>query len=279
MESKGNKIENWEESYKELKTTYTENPKTPGELSNYLQAQFVWEDIKDCLGDSKNIKVLEVGCGGARTSLFLSRNGMNVTCADFSSEALRLAKSNFEAVNASGTFVQDDLLSSRIEPGTYDCIMSFGLLEHFEELTPLAKSLTQLIKPGGIQIHNVITKKFSTQTIMDCILYPGRLLRNALVKKEYDQIFVKSFRDFPHYENSFSAQEYCRKFEEVGNLIIKCEAGGAIMPFYALPFGVGKFLVRKFSKLLTNITRKTSRTESRIIHFFAPTFYLVCRKK
>lgn len=278
MSEKGNKINNWNESYEDFGTTYSEILDTPANLVNNVQWQFVMEDIRQYLPDSIHEKILECGCGGARTSLYLARRGFDVTCSDYAPEAIRLAKDNFTACNAKGTFIQDDLLNSKIPAESFDCVMSFGLLEHFKELQPILSSITKLVKPGGIQIHCVITKKISTDTIRNLILYPFKFVRN-LFKGRFERIFTASFRDFPHYENSYTAEEYCKSFEREGNTILRCEAGGIMYPFFALPMGIGNFLVRTFPDSMTKLVSATDRTESKFMHMIAPTFYIVCRKK
>ncbi|MBE3094207.1 MAG: class I SAM-dependent methyltransferase [Actinobacteria bacterium] len=95
----------------------------------------------------------------------MALHGFDVTCADYSQEALRLARANFDAFGAKGSFLLDDLMDSSIPDNTFDCVMSFGLLEHFAILKPIIDILTSIVKLGGIHIHLVVPKKFSTQTI------------------------------------------------------------------------------------------------------------------
>jgi 2-polyprenyl-3-methyl-5-hydroxy-6-metoxy-1,4-benzoquinol methylase len=277
MSNKGNKIENWNDSYENLKTTYSEITDAPVELMNTIQFEFVMEDIERFIPDSRKGKILECGCGGARTSLYLARRGFDVTCSDNAPEAIRLAEDNFASYNASGTFLQDDLLNSNIPAESFDCVMSFGLLEHFEDLRPIVESITRLIKPGGIQIHCIITKKFSILMLMNILLYPIKLIYN-LLHLRLKRIFIVSYRDFPHYENSFTAKEYCQAFSLAGNSVLRCEAGGFLFPLLTFP-KIGNVLVKAFHKSLYKIIRKTDRTESKFWHIMAPTFYIVCRKQ
>ena len=278
MVTKGNKVENWNKSYDHFKTTYSETIDTPSNLVNNMQYEFVLEDIKRFLPASGQIKILECGCGGARTSLYLAQNGFDVTCSDFAPEALRLAKDNFAAHNVKGTFLQDDLLNSKIPAESFDCVMSFGLLEHFEDLQPILASTTKMVKIGGIQIHCIIPKKFSTQTIMNLALFPFRFTKN-LLKGKFERIFTVSYRDFPHYENTFTAKEYCQAFEREGNTILRCEAGGILFPFLLLPFRIGDRLVAAFPEIFSKLIRMTDRTESKLMHLMSPTFYIVCKKQ
>ena len=155
--------------------------------------------------------------------------------------------------------------------------MSFGLLEHFQELRPIVSDVTRLVKPGGIQIHCIIPKKFSTQTIMNIALYPVRFAYNLFTGR-FKRIFIASYRDFPHYENTFTADEYCRAFEAEGNTILRSEAGGILYPLFALPLGIGPLLVKRFFRTIVKLVRLTDRTESRLLHLIAPTFTIICRK-
>lgn len=278
MPKKENLVDNWNKAYKDLSTSYDEKLITPNKIVMYAQYQIVHEHIRHFLKDIESPKILEVGCGGARQSLFLALHDFDVTCADSSPEAIRLAKANFASRNAKGVFVSDDLLNSKLPAVTYDCVMSFGLLEHFEDIGPIINSMTNLLKPGGIQIHCVVPKKFSTDTIMNCVWFPARFTRN-IIRRNFKDIFRKSFRDFPHYENSFSAKEYCRVFRDAGNQILKNEADGILYPFIAqLPFGINDMIAARFSDILSKLMIRTSRSESRIPHFLACSFLIVCRK-
>jgi SAM-dependent methyltransferase len=51
-------------------------------------------------------------------------------------------------------FVEDDITRSTLEPGTFDVIVSFEVLEHL--LDPLAgfAAMTALLKPGGVMYHD-----------------------------------------------------------------------------------------------------------------------------
>lgn len=275
---KGNKIENWDASYEDFKSTYSETLDSPQNLANFVQHQFVLEDIQKYLPGNANPKILECGCGGARTSLFLALRGFkDLTGSDYAPEALRLARANFEKFNKHAAFVQDDLLNSKLPPESFDCVMSFGLLEHFEDIRALSRAITRLVKPGGIQIHCVITKKFSTISLANVAWYVPRFVKRAL-KGNFKDIFTKSYRDFPHFENTFTEAEYRAVFASEGNEVLRCEAGGVLLPFYALPAGIGDLMVKTFSGALVSLTKYADRSQSKLMHILAPTFYLVCRK-
>ncbi|TRZ88827.1 class I SAM-dependent methyltransferase [bacterium] len=279
MEIMENKIENWEHGYKLLGVTYTEQVDKPTNLEQMYSYEFVRKHIVDNLPDTNKLRILEVGCGGARNALYLALRGFDVTCSDYSPEGLNVAQMNFNAFGAKGTFLLDDLMNSKIAEGSYDCVMSFGLLEHFDDLYPLIKNLTRMVKPGGIQIHLVIPKKFSTTTMRDFVLFPAKLVRN-IIKRDFRDIFRRSYRDFPHYENRFSWKQYCNVFNEQGNDVIKCEPGGLILPFMMFPLEIGgKLIVKLFHKQILFINDVVKRSTHPFTYFLSTTFTIVCRKK
>lgn len=278
METKGNRIENWEQQYMPLDVTYTEQTNTPVDLEQMYSYQFVHEHIVNHLPDNQSAKILEVGCGGARNALYLSRQGFDVTCSDFAPEGIRLAQTNFNAVGAKGTFLLDDLMNSKIPDNSFDCVMSFGLLEHFEELSPVIRKLTRMVRPGGIQIHLIIPKKFSTQTIMNLFWFPFRLTKNILKGQKLRGIIIRSYRDFPHYENKFSWREYCSAFAEEGNKVVTCEPGGLILPFILLPHGMGNPIIKLFDNQIIWLNNLVRHSRSPLTYFFAQTFTIVCVK-
>lgn len=277
MNKKGNVVSNWNSSYENLPTTYSTSFDTPSNIANIIQHEFVLEDIKRNLPERSDLRILEVGCGGARTSVFLARNGYDTTCTDSSPEAIRLAIANFESLGLVSRVLQDDIFNSNLQKNAYDCVMSFGLLEHFEELDPVISSINSFLRPGGIHIHCIIPKKFSTETIMNLLLFPFRFIKNVLTH-HWKRIFIRSFRDFPHYENSYSVSDYCSAFERAGCLVLQREAGGTIFPFYNLPFGLGNLIARTFGRYLYKLTRMIDRSESSLLHKMSVTFYIVARK-
>jgi 2-polyprenyl-3-methyl-5-hydroxy-6-metoxy-1,4-benzoquinol methylase len=278
MSKKTNSIDNWNNDYKNLKITYTDKYQSPSDFVNIIQYQFVLDDIRKYLPNNLSPSILECGCGGARTSLYLATNGLDITCSDNSPEALRLAKANFDSVCQSARFINDDLLDTKLPLESFDCVISFGLLEHFENIDHLIGNMTALVKPGGIQIHCIIPKKFSSVSIFNAIYFPARLIRN-IFKGRFQKIIEKSFRDFPHYENSYTYQQYVAAFEKFGNKLIKCEASGVLYPLLNLPFGVGRLMIKTFPSLLESIVKRADRSSNVFMHFFAPTFYIVCKKE
>jgi len=273
--------ENWERAYKGNVVTYVEDPRNPGDLEQMWGYKVVYDHIVNHLSNITKPNIIEVGCGGARNALYLALHGFNVTCADYSQEALRLARANFDAFDAKGSFLLVDLMDSIIPDNSFDCVMSFGLLSHFCDLKPIIDNLTRMVKPGGIQIHLVIPKKFSTQTIMNILTFPVKLANNIIVRKQpLRGILRRSFRNLPHYENTFLWHEYCKAFEESGNEVLKCEPGGLILPLIYWPtyIGLGYPVVKLFQSQIIKINDMVRNSTSPLIYRLSQTYRIIGRK-
>lgn len=51
-------------------------------------------------------------------------------------------------------FVEDDIVRSRLEPGSFDAIVSFEVLEHLADPPAAFAAMARLLRPGGIAYHD-----------------------------------------------------------------------------------------------------------------------------
>jgi tellurite methyltransferase len=101
-------------------------------------------------------KLLDVGCGEGRDSIFFARNGFEVTGFDSSAEGIRKSLARADENRLSINFFQGNILEHRLEE-TYDVIFSSGGLHYIplqlrEEILSNYKSFTNR---GGLHAHTV----------------------------------------------------------------------------------------------------------------------------
>ena len=72
-------------------------------------------------------RFLEVGCGRARLSLLLAKQGSNIMGLDLSKPALILAKYIFNAQGLHGKFVCGDILQPPFKPGSFNLAFAGGI--------------------------------------------------------------------------------------------------------------------------------------------------------
>ncbi len=277
-ENKGNYAEKWDDGYAHLRTTYNDSDiQGRDDFVQLLHYECVYEDIVRYIGKQPSeIRTLEVGCGGARVSVYLAKKGMLVTCTDFSREALRLAEANFESQRLTNyTVIQDDLLHSQLTAKQFDVVMSFGLLEHFEDLDEIFRAISRLVAPGGIQIHDIITKRFSVLTVAKIWNTSARFAKRALTLR-WRNILRESYHHFPHYENSYSLEQYVTCMERCGNETLY-RGGTVIFPYIALPEAWQRGLVR-WAQRRRNMFKRLDRSGRKWMEIVGATWWLIGRR-
>lgn len=277
--AKGNFVQNWNQDYQFLASTYNDSEiKSRDDFYQKLGYNYVFEDIiKNVNKPLDQIRTLEVGCGGARTSVFLAKKGMQTTVTDMSPEAIRLAAANFDKEGLKNyQAILDDLLNSKLPAASFDVVMSFGLLEHFENIKEPFAAIDRLLAPGGVQIHDIITKRFSIQRVFFVWNAFARFCKRLLTGK-WHQLGSLFQRNFPHYENSYSLDTYARVMDETGSKLVY-KGGMVIWTFIALPRFLQRALVN-WAVRNEKFFRYLDRSGIKWMEYLGACWWLVGRKK
>lgn len=118
-------------------------------LARYLQAT-----------DSAPARVLEVGAGRATASRLLASQFQGIFCAlDIVPEAIAVARRVLGNGRQPGLqLVVADVQRAPFPTECFDLVFSQGLIEHFEDPTPMLAAHLALVKPGGWLVLNVPQK-------------------------------------------------------------------------------------------------------------------------
>lgn len=102
--------------------------------------------------------VLEVGCGEGRGVELLMGKAGSFTAVDKIEEALIVLQERFP----SGKFLSMNIppLGS-LEDNTYDCVVSFQVIEHIQSDALYLKEINRVLKPGGIALFTTPNRKMS----------------------------------------------------------------------------------------------------------------------
>jgi len=138
-------------------------------------------------------RTIEVGSGSGRLSCFLAALSYQTCCLDYSIAALKAAQANYVAEQRHALFVAGDAFSLPFREGTFDVVMSTGLLEHFEDPSPIVGEMVRVLKAGGVFYSDIVPRKFSLLRSLD---WAGKLKR-----------VVTGKRLLPPYERSFTSQQ------------------------------------------------------------------------
>jgi SAM-dependent methyltransferase len=102
------------------------------------------------LGNARNLRVLDLGCGSGLNSLMLAFRGAHVVGVDISADLLRQAQTRF-AVNAAPEdprFVASSAHALPFPDDSFDLVVGIAILHHLD--LPLVRNeVHRVLRPGG----------------------------------------------------------------------------------------------------------------------------------
>lgn len=102
--------------------------------------------------------VLEVGCGEGRGVELLMQKAGSFSAVDKIEEALAVLRTRFPA----GKFISMNIPPlGGLPDNTYDCVVSFQVIEHIKNDTLYLKEINRVLKPGGIALLTTPNRKMS----------------------------------------------------------------------------------------------------------------------
>lgn len=107
--------------------------------------------------DPTGRRVLEVGAGSGRDSLYLAERGAQVTVLDYAEAALATTRQALAGREPAGRvqLVRGDALHLPFPDASFDILFHQGLLEHFRDPLPLLRENLRVLAPGGILLVDV----------------------------------------------------------------------------------------------------------------------------
>ena len=129
----------FEKLYEENKTIWTvKNP--PPELMELVESKKILPG-----------KALDIGCGEGRFSLYLAKNGFDVTGIDFSEVARQRAENNAKKENVQCVFRTMDALSVAELHDSFDFVFEWGLLHLImpPQRRKYLSGIKKVLKSGG----------------------------------------------------------------------------------------------------------------------------------
>ncbi|MFN8523287.1 MAG: class I SAM-dependent methyltransferase [Chloroflexota bacterium] len=104
--------------------------------------------VRAAVGEAAGLRVLDLGCGTGRHSLWLAAGGAHVTGVDLSEGML--AEARIKPGAAAIRFLAHDLSQPvPFASGSFDLVVSGLVLEHLAELTTTFAEAARVLVPGG----------------------------------------------------------------------------------------------------------------------------------
>jgi 2-polyprenyl-3-methyl-5-hydroxy-6-metoxy-1,4-benzoquinol methylase len=101
-------------------------------------------------------RLLEIGCApGKLLSWAAAELGAEVAGLDYSERGLSTARRLFAALQLTADFRCEDLRQATFARGTFDWVVSYGVIEHFDDPRDVVRAHVDLVKPGGTALMTV----------------------------------------------------------------------------------------------------------------------------
>jgi len=100
--------------------------------------------------ETKNLKVLEIGCGLGTDGAQFASAGAEYTGVDLTDAAIELAQKRFELFQLPGTFRVADAEQLDFADNTFDIVYSHGVLHHTPDTAGAIREVHRVLRPGGV---------------------------------------------------------------------------------------------------------------------------------
>jgi SAM-dependent methyltransferase len=130
----------------------------PEDVDDLIAATEVDEAVLISLDklSEKTARILEAGAGTGRVLRFLADRGYNnVVGIELNMAAVEEFNRRFPELQ----MIQGDILAMPYEPQSFDAVLSYGVIEHFETLGPVPplRAMYDVLRPGGLAVVTVPT--------------------------------------------------------------------------------------------------------------------------
>ena len=109
----------------------------------------------------KNLKILDIGCGGGLISEPMSRLGANVTAIDASNKNIQVAKLHAKKNNLNITYL-NSVPENLKQKNEFDIILNLEVVEHVENLDLYLSSCYKLLKKNGIMFTATLNRTLTS---------------------------------------------------------------------------------------------------------------------
>ncbi len=113
-------------------------------------------------GDVRNLRIVDLGCGGGLFSLPLSENGAVVVGVDVSLPSLRAGREEALRNKQSVGFVRADLSQSPLQTGCADVVLMSDVIEHVDDPASAIREASRLLAHGGLLFVNTFDRTWAS---------------------------------------------------------------------------------------------------------------------
>lgn len=136
-------------------------------LLNHVEREFfLWiaKVLKNRGKTGPDVRLVEVGCARSQALPVLAKRlGVSVAGIDYSPNGCEQTRVMMKREGVSGEVYCSDIFAVPTTlKGSFDVVVSFGLIEHFSNTNEIVSALAGLLKPGGVIFTNIPNMRGTT---------------------------------------------------------------------------------------------------------------------
>lgn len=196
---------------------------------DHQEAEFFIDNLVKYFNLKEYDKVLDACCGKGRHSIYLNKNGVDVTGIDLSSESIAFAK-QFE--NEHLHFYEHDIrniLFSNNFQYVFNLFTSFGYFKRENEDIKAIKAFAKSLKPGGILLIDFLNVEQISNNLnpndekhIDGILFKiQKKIENGMITKKINFVDSEQHYEFKEEVKALRLKDFKRYFEFAGLELIE----------------------------------------------------------
>jgi 2-polyprenyl-3-methyl-5-hydroxy-6-metoxy-1,4-benzoquinol methylase len=229
---------------------YQKNSLLNTEQLDFGDPRCLTDDDLNLIGDVKNKRVIELGCGASNIGIILAKRGAQVKGIDISSGQIELARRNAINENVNINFEVSSIEDYEWK-GKFDIVVSICALQYISDVNKIFERVQQHLKKGGFFLFSTNHPAF--YTVEKNTISKGQKRKTCYLNEEpekwvWEDNDVYTFTSFPH------------PIEYYINNLVKC--GLAIERVHELV-----------------INHKASKSEKKILETLYPVLLVIKAKK
>ncbi len=134
----------------------------------------------ELMGDLEGKSVLDLGCGtGALIPALAGITGINYLGVDAAPNMVQQSQNLLHSLQLEDTFSIkiSDVRDVPVEDGSFDRVVGMGLLEYFDDPTPVIREACRVFLPGGLIVFSIPHKGSLNDLIVRSVTVPRMLMR------------------------------------------------------------------------------------------------------
>ncbi len=132
----------------------------------------------DSIALSKDMEILEIGCGRGDTALHIAKKVKSIIGIDYSSEAIKIAKKIQKKypkrIQEKSKFLIMDATRLKFEDNSFDLVLLIDTLDHLaiQEQEKMFKEISRVLKSGGKIFLRTCTNRILLNITFPYYIYP-----------------------------------------------------------------------------------------------------------